>query len=151
MTNKEAERAYLAAVRLLGFRARSRKEVMDKLAEKDFDEETIRAAVVMLEDARYIDDVNYARQFIENMSRKNYGKKMTDYRLSQKGVSRDDIAAAYAILDELSEEDSDAQLEAATRAYEKWARNREPDRQKAFAFLVRRGFSAGVINKILAF
>ena len=150
LMTKEFEKAYSAAIRLLGFRARSRSQMIDKLSEKGHDEKIIQAVMVILEDAGYINDIAYAKSFIESKrDRKFFGRRMITQQLSQKGVSKTDIDDAYSQLVD-GDDERDAEQEAAIRALTKWLRTRDFDYQKAYAFLARRGYSTNVIKQAIA-
>jgi len=147
--NKEAEKAYNAAIRLLGFRGYSRRELINKLAEKGHENEIIDNIILILEEDGYIDDMKLAVQFIEGKrDRKNYGRRVIEQKLSQKGISKDDIHLAYAQL-AADEGEQNPEADAAARALAKWARNRDFDRQKAYAFLARRGYSYEDISRAI--
>ena len=149
---KNYEQAITVAVKLLGYRARTRKEIERKLEEKGCNEEVCAAVIVRLEELGYIDDIAFAKLFIESKSgRKNYGKKWIQHQLAQKGINKNDIAAAFELSGFENEENEteNPEQQAANRALEKWARNREFDNKKAFDFLARRGFSRDIISKAL--
>ena len=61
----ELQKAKHAAYHYLSFRARSVKEVRDKLEEKDYPEEIVAQVIADLERQRFLDDCEFARRFVE--------------------------------------------------------------------------------------
>jgi regulatory protein len=135
-------RAALAkAYRLLAVRARSEKELRDALARAQFAEVIIAAAVADCKQQRFIDDANFARQFIQSRLRNRpMGRQRLAIELRQKGVDAELIATA---LDEFFAEHN--QLGLADQLAEKQHKrltNLSPPkaRQRLADFLRRRGF-----------
>ena len=58
--------AYNAALRYLGFRSRSRKEIEDYLKRKGFEDNTIRVVMEKLERYGLADDKAFARDWVRN-------------------------------------------------------------------------------------
>jgi len=154
MTDYDRARDYV--VRYLSVSPRSRKQLRDKLAEKEFSAEAIAAVIQMLEEKGYINDITFAQNYISHKTRlNNYGKRRIVIELLKKGVGKDDIMAAY----QQAEEDDDAEDEtaAAIRALAKrlvrkdyTAIKKDPkEMQKLMGFLVRRGFSYDVVKEVL--
>ncbi|MGH7597888.1 MAG: regulatory protein RecX [bacterium] len=135
-------RAALAkAYRLLAVRARSEKELRDALARAQFAEESIAAAVEDCKQQRFIDDTNFARQFIQSRLRNRpMGRQRLAIELRQKGVDAEIIATA---LDDFFAEQS--QLALADQLAEKQRKRLASlplpkARQRLADFLRRRGF-----------
>ena len=135
-------RAALAkAYRLLAVRARSEKELRDALARAQFVEAIIDVAVEDCKQQRFIDDANFARQFIQSRRRNRpMGRQRLAIELRQKGVDAEIIATA---LDEFFAEQT--QLALADQLAEKQRKrlaNLPPPkaRQRLADFLRRRGF-----------
>lgn len=133
------------AFRFLSFRMRSEKEMQDKLAEK-YDEATVKKAIKRLKELKFINDVEFARAWVE--SRKiGRGKKALAFELKQKGVAKETIDEA---LQDLSQDD---EFEAAMELVRKKSKYKNLDRsgayQKIGGFLSRRGYSYDVIKKVI--
>ena len=138
------------AVRYLGYAPRTRKQLHDKLSEKDFSSEAIDAVMHLLTEKGYLDDIAFAQNYISHKTRvNNYGKRRIIVGLLQKGIAKEDIQAAYsAILDEGS---NNEEIEAAKKALSKYiSKKGSDDKQKLMAFLMRRGFSYDIIKKAMA-
>jgi regulatory protein len=135
-------RAALAkAYRLLAHRSRSEKELRDALARAGFAGAIIDEAVANCKQQRFIDDLNFARQFIQSRLRNRpMGRERLAVELRQKGVDAEIIATAF---DEFFAEQT--QLALADQLAEKQRKrlaNLPPPkaRQRLADFLRRRGF-----------
>jgi regulatory protein len=135
-------RAALAkAYRLLAIRARSEKELREALKRAEFAEDVIAAAIAECKQQRFIDDANFARQFIQNRLRNRpMGRTRLAVELRQKGIDAATIAAA---LDEAltAEEQVELANELAEKQRQRLANLPPPKaRQRLADFLRRRGF-----------
>jgi regulatory protein len=142
-----AEAAYLAALRFLSYRLRSKKEIVDRLNQKGFTSDQIDQVIARLEEERMVDDQRFAESWAE--SRKVFrprSKNWISRELRSKGIPSPQIEKA------LSEIGSDAQLalSAAQKAHRRW-RDESPEdfRQHCTAFLARRGFTYESIREVL--
>lgn len=150
MSKSQFDRGLSFALRLLSYCARSEHELHNRLRRKGFSEEIVKQIIVKLKEYGYIDDMEFARQWIEARCRlKPCGSYRLARELREKGVSNDIIFHALAefernySLDELC-------LTAAVRFCEKrtFADSCEKLR-KVRAFLMRRGFSHETISRCL--
>ena len=137
------------ALALLAVRARSRRELTDRLGRSGHEADAVETVVADLEAAGLIDDAAFARAWADDRVRlRPSGRRKLESELVGKGIPRDVIAR---VLDETFEEH--AELELAARAASKRTRRfggavPEKERARLHAFLVRRGFShevAGVV------
>src|ERR1051326_1155665 len=85
------ERAYVAALRILGDRFNSELELRRKLQRKKFDEAIIDATIARLRDEKWLDDERFAGAFARTRSRKRIGGKRIVLELRAAGVD-DDVA-----------------------------------------------------------
>lgn len=135
-------RAALAkAYRLLAVRARSEKELREALKRAEFAEDVIAAAIAECKQQRFIDDANFARQFIQSRLRNRpMGRTRLAVELKQKGI---DAATINSALDEaLTADDQIALAEQLAEKQRKRLANLPPPkaRQRLADFLRRRGF-----------
>jgi regulatory protein len=135
-------RAALAkSYRLLAVRARSEKELCDALARAQFAEAIIAAALADCKQQRFIDDANFARQFIQSRLRNRpMGRQRLAIELRQKGVDAEIINTA---LDEFFSEQNQTTLadQLAEKQRKRLANLPPPKaRQRLADFLRRRGF-----------
>ena len=141
------ERGKDAAIRLLSNRPRSRKEIRDKLREKEFAPETIERVDQRLVELNLLDDSAFARYWIDQRERfKPRSRFALQQELAQKGVPRE---IASALLDEL--DDSDAARRAAEKRMTRFAHlPKEAFEKKLGGFLQRRGFGYGEVREVVS-
>ena len=134
----EYERGKEIAMRLITNRPRSKKEVRDRMREKEIKESVRDRVVERFEELDLLDDEAFARYWIDQRARfKPRGKPLLRQELRQKGVDQQ-------IINDLLEETDDSAV--VRQAAEKKARTlmRYPEDQfkkKLIGFLQRRGFS----------
>ena len=135
----ENHSAYVCALRYLGHRMRSRKEIDRYLgSRKGYAPETIATVIKRLVDERYLDDKVFASLFVESRIRSRPRScALLRHELFQKGID-------VGVVDEVLEELDDEQL--AWRSIEgklkQWVKlNRAEFKKKVLGFLQRRGFS----------
>lgn len=91
-------RAKEKALSLIEYRARTRKEIEDKLVPL-FGEKAAELAIERLEQLGLIDDEAYAREYAEVLiNRKHFSRQRALFEMIKKGIEKD---AAEEILDEL--------------------------------------------------
>lgn len=140
----EVEKAYNQAIRFLGFRPRSQTEIERYLQDKGYAPEVVSHIVERLRQERYLDDEAFARFWLENRERfRPRGRQALRYELRQKGLDPEVIETTLADVDE--EESAWAAIEG--KIY-RWKNLEEQEfKQKAMAFLSRRGFNYEVAGQ----
>ena len=143
---EELVRAKRRALYLLTDMDRTEKELYDRLKKTGYSEETVNAAREYVKSFGYIDDVRYARKYIEIFRDRKSRRKMM-YDMAAKGVDREVIENAFLEYPEYDETDL------IRRLAEKKLRGRDLTEpgvwQKTAAYLARRGFASGDIVKVL--
>ncbi|MGZ4105784.1 MAG: regulatory protein RecX [Tumebacillaceae bacterium] len=149
--DEESYRARDLAAMYLGRRARSSKEMGDYLLGKEFDEVVVAETIAWLERYGYLNDSQFAKQWVENrMKYRPRGKAMLRWELQQKGVRGTDIDAAFE--DELG--DGETEVEAAVVLLGKKIGRKQleftyEEQAKLAQFLMRRGFSSSIARESL--
>lgn len=134
------------AFKLLHYRSRSEKEIIQRLKRKGFDDNHINDTVEFLKNAELIKDNVLASELLRNATEnKLLGRKGIQAFLSNRGIKKD---LADEALSGLSE---DTEKETALRLVEKKMkvlRNHPKNviKRRLWGMLERRGFSAGVIH-----
>lgn len=129
------------ALYLLKFRARSVFEIRQKLKSKNITEEEIDKTVDVLIRNELLDDVKFVKMYVKDRNNlKPTGSYLLRLELKRLGVDEN------LIEDEMAHQDEEA---LARRAIEAKARYRSAEFDKQAQFLQRRGFSMGVIMRIL--
>ncbi len=88
----EFQRAYAAALRLLGLCDRSKKDLRERLSKKGYSAEVVERVLSQLESMGYVDDERFALKFaMDAVKRKNAGPEAIRYGLQQKGIQKEII------------------------------------------------------------
>ncbi len=156
MDEEEAlKKARNLILRLLTFRARSRREAFDYLKQKGFSEEICSSIVKEMEDYGYINDEQFAEDFIAGRKARGHGIKKVRYELYMKGIDEglidqkvansfdpdEDLARIKEILE---------QRRTRTARVEEPGEENERRLRREAAFLKRRGFQDNLIMKALS-
>jgi regulatory protein len=146
---EEKNRAVQYGLRYISHRPRTAEEVRLYLLSKGFPQAAADDAVSGFIERRYIDDREYARQWVEERLRlKPRGRLMLRQELQARGVHADDIEAALADIKQDDEEE--ACLEIARKKYGgKHFESFREMRNKVGTFLQRKGFSHEIIKKTI--
>ena len=141
---------YEEAVGFLATRPRSIAEIRRHLHGKRYDDAAIDAAIDRLRAQRYVDDLDFAKYWVEQRSRfRPKGDRALVSELTSKGVARETINAALGELPPESE--ADRARRALARPAARW-RSLDPTerKRKIHAYLVARGFGYDVIEEVIA-
>lgn len=143
----DPDRCHDRALRLLSFRARSVRELRDRLRRAGFGSETVEAEVARLEAVGLLDDEHFAKEFTRNsVTYRRVGRRSVRAGLMAKGVSRAVIDDAVADLSEAEEQERADGL-AAVRARRLAGKERAVAFASLSGFLMRRGFDPAVARK----
>jgi regulatory protein len=137
-------------VRFLAARPHSVAEIRRHLHGKRYDDTAIDGAIDRLRAQRYVDDLDFAKYWVEQRSRfRPKGDRALVSELTSKGVARETINAALGELPPESE--ADRARRALARPAARW-RSLEPTerKRKIHAYLVARGFGYDVIEEVIA-
>jgi regulatory protein len=136
--------AMARALNYLGYRARSEKEVRDRLRRYGYGEETVGSVVARLKELGYLDDEDFARLVAREKAR-GYGPRRVSAELRKSGVgadlARDAVEEEFARRSQLEDARS-----AAARRYNRGGSDAEA--RRVYGFLVRRGYSAEVCAEV---
>ena len=142
---RTAARSY--AFKLLSYRSRSRKEMLDRLRTKGFESEDIDVVMKFLEKSNFINDAELASElFSYSTGSKPLGRNGIRMFMLKRGIDK-------ALIDEtISGHTAEMEEKTAMEFAERKSRilNNYPTkvaRRRLWAMLQRRGFSAGVIRK----
>jgi regulatory protein len=145
------DKFYNLALRFLSYRTRSEKEVRDKLRTKQIEPQIIEKIISKLKDKRFINDEEFARQWIENRSRfKPRSLRLVIMELKQKGINDEIIG----IVTHDSGISINSDLEQARRLVEKRIDklinlSKQEIYQKLGRFLASKGFNWATIKKAI--
>lgn len=139
--------ARIYALKLLSYRSRSRKEMLERLIGKGFNEEQIHNAILFLEEAGLIKDESLAEElFRYALGRKNLGRRGIESFLLKRGIGKELVSQT------LSVHTKEMETDAAQRIIDKKLRTLrkypvDVIRRRLFGMLQRRGMRSDVINK----
>ena len=139
------ERAVDQAVRFLSFRPRSTSEIRDNLTKKQVPPEAIEAALKRLTQLGYVDDLAFARYWVNNRDEfRPKGPLALRQELREKGITSRLCDQVLAEVDF-----ADAAYRAVQRQVRRWnGLDQTTFRQKVYEFLARRGFRAETIRDV---
>lgn len=143
----QIEDGFQKSLRYLSFKPRTEYEVIKKLKENKFSEDHIQAILQLLIEKGYVDDFQFAKNWIENRSiNKPRSKKLISWELRNKKINED-------IINELSNEMLPEE-KLASLAADKYARrlsgyDEEIFSKKLSGYLLRRGFSYSIVNPLV--
>ena len=138
------------AVAFLASRARSRKEIEDKLLRCGYRPCTVEMVIYKLETNNLLDDADFAQQWVESRSARKLGRNRIAQELRRKGVSADEAEAALESIDE------DDQLAGAISLVEKAMARAKPGEdprktaQRITAMLARRGYGWDIAREAIS-
>lgn len=134
------------AMRLVGQKAYSTKEIRDKLRLKEVDEEEIRQIIFYLKKNGFLDDRQYAEDYAESKGNLLYGKERIIETLRyEKGIKDEDLASL-----KFTEEKAHAAAFLKTLERKTAKMPLRSKREKISAILSRRGFDQETIKEALS-
>jgi regulatory protein len=148
LNQKDTEEVlYQDAVRLIGYQARSKMEITNRLEQKGYSLDQILTVVERLEQDHLIDDREYAHNWSENRSQLHPRSHwMVEHEIRKKGIDPEIAAEAVATL----KDDRSLALDAGRKSLRRWQGLNQPDfLKKCTSFLARRGFKYDVIRAVL--
>ena len=143
----KVKQAKLKALSLLTDMDRTEAQLRQKLKQKSYEDDVVEQAMEYVKSFGYIDDVNYAKRFVESR-KKTKSKHEIAAMLSQKGVHREVIS--QAVTECYHPEDA---LEAiqylAGKKCESPEQCSDKEKKKIFDYLLRKGFSYEEIRQVI--
>lgn len=143
------KRAKLRAMNLLQKRSYTEKQLRDKLAEGFYPNPIIEEAVNYVKSFHYVDDYQYARDYIECYEGRKARKKV-EAELLTKGISKDILQSAYEDWEASGgNQDEVAMIQ---EYLEKKQYSEESDlkeKKRIYGFLLRKGFAAEHVQEAM--
>ncbi len=141
------KRAKLRAMNLLMQRNYTQAQLMTKLKDGLYPEAIIEEAIAYVKSFHYIDDVQYAVDYLTYHEGDKALKRM-EQDLLGKGIGRDTFEKAVAIWQELGGRCEEQKMIEVLLQKKKYREDMDwKEKQKIMAFLLRKGFSVEAINK----
>jgi len=147
----EVTATYDRALNLLAFRARSARELRQRLIQKGDPSERVDKVIGRLREAGLIDDADFARQLTRSKLSAGASKRRLHQELFKRGVARE--VADEAVVEVLAEEGVTDATSIERIARKKWGTLARLDeltrRRRLYAFLARRGFDSDEVWRVV--
>lgn len=142
---KAKDRAFL----LLSYRARTEKEVRDRLTRAGFEADIVDEVIVKLYDLNFLDDQDFAAKFVKHrMNSRPVGRRVLAWEMRRKGLDAEIVAEATEAMDDETEREA-ARTAAQSRISKLGGMDRREARQRLGGFLQRRGFAWDTIRYVM--
>lgn len=137
------------AMRLLAIKARTTRELAERLRAKGYGEEVVQLVLESFKAKRLIDDPAYAKDFVEHRLERGEGPGKIKAELFRRGIEEATVSEMLrqgrAGYDELAS----ARQQAQRHRERLRGLPREARKRRVAHFLQRRGFSPGVVYQII--
>jgi len=139
------EIAFQKALAFINHRPRSVEETRRRLLEKGFSEAVVEVTLEKLLEKRWLDDLDFARQWIENRNTfRPRSNRLLAYELRQKGVADDTITQALEVY---AGDENTMAYQAGLKKAHQCRQETKPDFfKKVGGFLSRRGFRYEIVK-----
>ncbi|UJF35408.1 regulatory protein RecX [Paenibacillus hexagrammi] len=149
LEDEERNKAYLKALGMIGRRPHSAVEIKRKLKESGFEEVIITWACERLQEQNYVNDEQFAKMWSEHrIYSQKKGRNWVKQELQQKGVQKEIVQEAIQAIDPEEEYHGAYKL-----GHNKWkltSGSLLDKKRKTAAFLLRRGYTHSIVNKVLS-
>lgn len=150
LKENELDKWYGRSLRFLSYRSRSEKEIIDYLKKNEVGETLSKLIIAKLIGYKLVDDAEFAKWLVEQrQGRSARGKRVIAQELKMKGIDKETITE---VLDKGTSDASelDNAVKIASGKF-KLLKKETPQkrREKLAGFLLRRGFSWEIVNKVL--
>lgn len=148
LRTEELRKTREAALTLLDYRARTRKELETRLLQKGYPEDVIAKVLEQLEGVDLVNDERFANDWVAGrLEHRPTGKTRMSWELRRKGVNPETVDEA------LEQVDEDKEFEMALALAKRKLGNaevRDPEtRNKLAGFLQRRGFYWEIVSRVI--
>ncbi len=142
------EAYYAFSLRFLSYRARSVKEMRDRLIKKKAPDDVIEKLLTLLLEQNVLNDKDFAQSWIESRLRSRpKSMSVIKQELIQKGISREILEEVLVETKELDRESIKKVIEKAKKKYSNL--DGREQKEKIAGYLGRRGYSWDVVSKEL--
>jgi regulatory protein len=142
---KAKDRAFL----LLSYRARTEKEIRDRLNRAGYEPEIVEEVIAKLYELNFLDDQDFAAKYVEHrMGSRPVGRRALTWEMRRKGLDADTVAEATSTVDDEAEREA-ARQAAQSRIGKMGRLDHKEARQRLSGFLQRRGFAWDTIRCVI--
>lgn len=138
------------AVGYLAARARSKREIEQKLMQAGYRPCTVKMVLYKLEREHLLDDADFARQWVESRSLHQLGRNRIAQELRRKGISQEEAEEALDAIDD--EDQMTGAIKLAERAVARIKPGEDPRKaaNRIYAMLSRRGYSWDIAKEAVS-
>ena len=135
-------------LKFIGYRSRSEKEIIDRLRKKKIDEKMISEIMAKLQEWKFIDDIAFAKQWIESrVVNRHKSIRLVRLELLKKGIHKEIIDSLF---ENLSKESDVISIEAIIRKKIKRLNIQDRnDLQKLSRYLLGKGFDWETVKEAI--
>jgi regulatory protein len=146
---EEQLRANNYALNLLSFRARSEKEIYDKMLQKGYEPSVIANTIQYLKEQQYINDKEFAETFIKDkVELSHYGRNRIKAELLKKGIDKELIDELIEATIQANEEYETAKELAKSKIKSYQKDKKDVQYRKLSGYLLRKGYSYDIVFKV---
>jgi regulatory protein len=144
------ERYYNSALKYLGMRPRSEKEVRDNLTKKKSPPDVIERVIAKLTEQKFLNDEEFTRWWIEQRTRVTpRSMRLIRLELMQKGISKEIIESAISNQQSVVGDKETARRIIEKRIDKMKGLKREEVYQKLGGYLARKGYNWDIIKNTI--
>ncbi len=126
---------------------RCRKEVREKLREREAEQTDIEQIIILLESENFLNELRYSQSFARDKCRFNkWGKVKIAYELRLRGIGSENIEKGLESIDQ--EFYSELIEHLARRKWEE-VKRKTKDKQAVYRYLAQKGFENELISQVL--
>ncbi|MDD5748492.1 MAG: regulatory protein RecX [Actinomycetota bacterium] len=145
--NSDYEKAYKKAISLLSRRMQSCGEIRQKLRRAGYSVDDVETVVEKLRESGLLDDLVFAKTYIEELVRKGYGYNRVRQSLFNKRLAKEDIENSISLYYPMEEEEMRA-FEQAKKHIHRYDSDSSNSRTKLYAALNRLGYDGEIATKV---
>ena len=138
------------AVGYLAARARSKKEIEQKLLQAGYRPCTVEMVLYKLQRENLLDDADFARQWVESRQHHKLGRSRIAQELRRKGVSQEEAEDALAIIEEEDQRSGALALAEKAAARIKPGEDMRKAANRISAMLARRGYAWDIVKEAVS-
>jgi len=137
------------AFRLIKFRARSEKEIRDKLKKREYPPEIVADVIAYLKKTKQLDDRLFAKLWVDSRIKRSLGVARLRYELKNKGIENSIIEDILSAAQENYDEEAAIRkvIEHKLKGMAKLSNDKKLSR--LYGFLSRRGYPKGRVVGLL--
>lgn len=148
LEDEEQQKAWSEALKQVGRRPRSEKEIRQYLKRKQYLPPLIDRIVERLKEQRYLDDADFAAQWTEQrIYSQKKGRRLIKQELQHKGVSP--AAIQQALSQVPADEEERLAFELGQKKWKLSSGETADKKRKTAGFLMRRGYSGQIVSAVI--